>query len=127
MRGQPCPTQAPQILKAGQTSPCDGVLLRQSDALKLAERSTLLDAERANSEALAARLDAEQKRRKADQERCAANVSACDANVERLQELLKTKVAPGVPTVEQPWFVATITIVVTVAVAVPVTWLAVTQ
>lgn len=127
LRGQPCPTQAPKILKAGQTSPCDGVLLRQSDALKLAERSTLLDAERANSEALAARLDAEQKRREADLAKCDANVTACNAETQKLKELLKNPRGYELPLVERPWFVAVLTAVVVTAVAVPVTWLAVTR
>lgn len=121
-----CPDGSPQIVQTGQVSPCEGVLLSSDDALKLAASTARLEKARAQGAALEARLRASEARLVAERQRCTETTAACDREVAQLRlQLQAPSTARPTPLVERPWFVATMTILVTAAITVPVTWLVV--
>jgi hypothetical protein len=113
----------------GQTSPCEGVLLSRLDVVRLADESLRLKRAEIEKAELAAKLEQADKLLQLDRERCDARVDACDAQVKVLQDRLTghTPEVEDTPLLERPWFVATITLLVSAAIIIPVTWLAVTE
>ncbi len=121
-----CPNGSPQIVQTGQVSPCEGVLLSSDDALTLAGNTARLAQAKARGDSLEARLRASEARLVAERQRCTETTAACDREVAKLRlQLQAPSTARPTPLVERPWFVATMTILVTAAITVPVTWLVV--
>ena len=82
----------------------------------------------AERDELAVKLRASEARMQARVEAFDEVVAAHKAETDTLRSRLLAPREPlPTPLVERPWFVATMTIIVTVAIAVPVTWLAVTE
>ncbi len=125
----PCLKADPRILTTGATSPCDGVLLSRGDSLLLETRRLKLELAEISIKELTSELEASEKLVRVEQETCREKVDACDAQVKVLNDRLtgRTPVVVDTPLVERPWFVATLTFIVTAAIAIPVTWLAVTE
>lgn len=124
-RPQPCPRQE---IKAGQTVACDGIALSVQDAAKLAAAAKRSQALKVEVREAAVKLEAAQRRLDAARKACAGRLDACNAEADELRRrLLEPRKPLPTPVVQRPWFVATVAIVITAAIAVPVTWLAVTE
>jgi hypothetical protein len=103
--------------------------MSKADALKLAADQARGEKAEIAKLKLAVKLKGAEERIKTARERCAERVDACDQQNATLSFRLSEagRVEPVVEWYTQPWFVATVTIIVTAAIAVPVTWLAVTE
>lgn len=125
----PCQNENPLIVTQGQTSPCEGVLMSKADTLRLADESIRLKQALIDLEKAAKKLVTAKKLRRLDQKQCDEQGEACDVQVAALTQRLTTRtvIVETVPWTQRPWFVATLTILVTAAIAVPATWMAVTE
>lgn len=125
----PCPSGSPSVVTGGATSPCDGYVISEGDALKIADTKLKLKDARIDLKEESAKLASCHAQNTLDADRYQADLEACDKHVSELTQILKNRavVVETVPWTQSPWFVATITIIVTAAITIPVTWMATTQ
>ena len=116
-------------MTGGATSPCDGYVISEGDALKIADTKLKLKDARIDLKEESAKLASCHAQNTLDADRYQADLEACDKHVSELTQILKNRavVVETVPWTQSPWFVATITIIVTAAITIPVTWMATTQ
>lgn len=114
MAATPCPDADPQKVEAGKAAPCDGWVISEGDALHVAKTRADLEAERKAHEAT---------KRESVVRLKAANdkLAACDKRVGMLEGALDDcdqLTTPAVPWHEAPEFVAPISALAGIAVAV---------
>ena len=124
-RASTCPDGAPAILKIGENSPCEGVLMSKADALKLAGHRARVKKVEAQKDQLVVKLVAAEQSIAFEKTKCDERVTSCDAQVKTLSDRLSEagRVEAVVEWYAQPLFVAVVTAVVVAAVAVPITYI----
>ena len=103
--------------------------MSKGDALKQADKILQLKQARIDLRKEGAKLASCYAQKTLDNDRYAADLRACDKSVVELNKIIRnrTAIVETVPWTQSTWFAATIAIIITAAITIPVTWMVVTE